>query len=199
MNGIATGKSNFTNYSWVPHLTLPMAEQLISVLGVNPQGHRTVLDFGCARGYLVRALVELGIDAYGYDKSKWAIENCDEKVKDRVSNTLHLDRRYTHVVSKDVLEHIEESELYDLIPRLWNVTLDSMFFIVPMTDPDGNYLREEDEADITHVIRWQMHEWMNFFREELPDATVWGSMHVHGLKPASEQVPWSTGFFRITR
>ncbi len=40
-----------------------------------------VLFVGCARGFEVRYFRERGIDAWGIDVSKWAIENCDPTVK----------------------------------------------------------------------------------------------------------------------
>lgn len=41
-----------------------------------------VLFVGCARGFEVRYFRERGIDAWGIDVSKWAIDNCDYLVKD---------------------------------------------------------------------------------------------------------------------
>ena len=43
-----------------------------------------VLDVGCAKGYLVRDLLDQGIDAYGIDISRYALENADKKVKNRL-------------------------------------------------------------------------------------------------------------------
>ena len=43
-----------------------------------------VLDVGCAKGYLVRDLLDQCIDAYGIDISRYALENADKKVKNRL-------------------------------------------------------------------------------------------------------------------
>lgn len=40
-----------------------------------------VLDVGCAKGFLVKDLRDLGINAYGVDISRYAIENCHPKVE----------------------------------------------------------------------------------------------------------------------
>lgn len=45
-----------------------------------------VLDIGCAKGFLVKDLLDLGIDAYGADVSDYAIKNCHPDVLGR----LHL-------------------------------------------------------------------------------------------------------------
>ena len=48
---------------------MSFAEKLIATMGMQP--YDSVLDFGCARGYLVKALRKLAIMAYGYDISEW--------------------------------------------------------------------------------------------------------------------------------
>lgn len=39
-----------------------------------------VLDIGCAKGFLVKDLIDLGIDAYGIDISEYALQNCHPEV-----------------------------------------------------------------------------------------------------------------------
>jgi ubiquinone/menaquinone biosynthesis C-methylase UbiE len=46
-------------------------------------GDRT-LDVGCAKGFLVKELVDLGIDAYGIDISDYAVRNCHPDVIGRI-------------------------------------------------------------------------------------------------------------------
>lgn len=43
-----------------------------------------VLDIGCAKGFLVKELVDECIDAYGIDVSRYAVKNSHKDVKDRV-------------------------------------------------------------------------------------------------------------------
>ena len=45
-----------------------------------------ILDIGCAKGFLVKDLLECGIDAYGLDISEYALLNCEKEVAGR----LHL-------------------------------------------------------------------------------------------------------------
>src|SRR3954469_18370298 len=57
----------------------------------------TVLDAGCAMGFLVEALVQRGVDAHGIDISEFAISQAHESVRDRCqlqSLTEPLERRY---------------------------------------------------------------------------------------------------------
>jgi len=79
-DGIASGKSCYVNYRWIPELTIPMAFWIVRALGIEP-GAR-VLDYGCSKGYVVRALRLLGVDAWGVDVSQYAIRHCDADVRD---------------------------------------------------------------------------------------------------------------------
>ena len=54
INGIESGISNYVDYKWMPELTLPMAKSFIDIFGI--ERNSTVMDWGCARAYFVKAL-----------------------------------------------------------------------------------------------------------------------------------------------
>lgn len=62
----------------------PVAQDIVEFFSLRP-GDR-FLDVGCAKGFLVKDLLSLGIDAYGIDVSGYAIQNCEPEVVGR----LHL-------------------------------------------------------------------------------------------------------------
>ena len=62
----------------------PVARDIVAHFELKP-GNR-VLDIGCAKGFLVKDLLELGIDAYGIDISEYALMKCEPEVIGR----LHL-------------------------------------------------------------------------------------------------------------
>ena len=51
--GIESGKSLYTNYRWMPELTIPMCSRMIEHLKISSRDK--ILDFGCAKGYSVKA------------------------------------------------------------------------------------------------------------------------------------------------
>jgi len=65
---------------------LPVARDIVAHFGLNP-GAR-VLDVGCAKGFLVQALMEAcpGLEVFGLDISLYALMNCEPSVVGR----LHL-------------------------------------------------------------------------------------------------------------
>lgn len=62
----------------------PVAQDIIDHFALKA-GDK-VLDIGCAKGFLVKDLLALGIDAYGIDISEYALLNCEPEVIGR----LHL-------------------------------------------------------------------------------------------------------------
>lgn len=199
MRGAEVGISNYSNYRWLPDLTLPMADHAKWLLGIRPND--LVLDYGCGPGYFVKALKMRGIEAEGFDISEWAIQNCDPTVKDCVSNTLELpEMGYDVIWSKDVFEHIPEDELRRLVPQMLAATRRMMFIIVPLAlSRDGTFGCHVDELDKTHVIRWTLPCWLEFLQGFSSDFVVSGCYQMPVLKPNCFHYPRSYGFLKLRR
>ena len=74
----------------------PVARDIVEHFGLKP-GDK-VLDVGCAKGFLVKDLLELGIDAYGVDISEYALMKCEPQTIGRL-----------HIGSADQLPFPSES------------------------------------------------------------------------------------------
>lgn len=197
MRGAESGKSNFSNYHWLPDTTISTATHLKRYLGLK-EGD-SLLDVGAARGFYVKAMRMLGISAWGYDVSEWAVENCDPDVRSYMSNHLN-GSNYDVVFSKDTFEHIPETELRTLVTRLLLFTKRRMFVIVPLSSATGGaYIHPKEEKDKTHVNRWTLPDWLLFFQECSSSFTVSGSYLFPGLKPGAYEVSEGYGFFTIDR
>ena len=152
--GIETGKSLYSNYRWMPEMTVPMAATMIDYLKIK-RGAR-VLDIGCAKGFLVKALRWLGRDAYGYDISDYAVVNADPEVKSYLTRTLPIPKEPFHfAIAKDVFEHLP---LRDLCRLLTNLKADVLFVIVPLGD-GKRYNVPAYELDTTHIHRQPLIWW----------------------------------------
>lgn len=198
MRGPETGKSLYSRYSWKPELTIPMAQRIIDHCGIK-KGAR-VLDFGCARGYTVKAMRGLGIDAYGYDISEWAVRNADPEVIYHVTNEKSIafseGAKYEWIIAKDVLEHVEYVE-YKVI-ELMNLAREGVFAVVPLSRFDNSpYVVEEYEKDVTHCQRWTLATWVKMFLR--PGWTVEASYRVPGVKDNYAQYPTGNGFVTARR
>ena len=161
--GVSARVSGYKNYHWRPEYSLPFANELKRRY-LNPEFAETVYDFGCAKGYLVKAFRLLNVEAYGYDISDYAIAHADPAVARYVSNCLSL-KCYDLVVSKDVLEHVPHAELPAALLYLYNRTADNgtCVITVPLGD-NGEYRIREYELDVTHQIRENEEWWIDACR-----------------------------------
>lgn len=199
MRGEETGVSNYTNYTWMGELTHQLASAIVQYVGIKPGD--TVLDFGCSRGYLVRALREQHVNASGMDISQWAIENCDGTVKEHVGPVAETSaRQFAWVIAKDVLEHVPTTDLKHTVTNLLQAAEKGMFIVVPLSHRDGGpYVGPRDNSDATHVTRWTLGTWLKFLRKCSTDFIYEGSYHIPRIKQASEPYEASCGFLTATR
>ncbi len=200
MRGITSGKSLYTAYSWKPELTIPMCQRIIDHCGIE-KGSR-VLDFGCARGYSVRALRGLGYDAYGVDISKWALENADPEAKPYldivVPNTFApLSGMYFNwIIAKDVLEHVPYVDF--VINNLMEHAINGLFVVVPLSQfRNGKYVVADYEKDVTHTQRLRLIDWAEMFVR--PGWAVECSYRVKGVKDNYSQYKYGNGFLTVRR
>jgi len=126
----------------------------------NPQ---TALEVGCGLGHRVRAMRAVGIDAYGFDISQWAIDNCPyQEVKDKVhvyDLTVHDENppKFDLVVAYDVLEHISLDSLDAAINNLKGWSNKHILVSIPFLG-DPNLMN-----DHTHKIFWTRDQWIERF------------------------------------
>jgi len=200
-NGPASGLSNYVDYRWMPELTLSACRSIIRYLDLKPE--EPILDWGCARGFMVRAYRELGYKAWGYDISEWAIANCDPSVSEYVSNQCPLNAPYW-IVAKDVLEHVHIVDLKKTIRFFMEGARRGILICVPLTNEDGGpYVLDVDNQDSTHVIRWPFHQWLEFLQQQIDDLAapfvVSGGHRLPGLKEYGGLRHNGCGFFTLRR
>ena len=206
IDGRASGKSLYVDYRWMPSLTKPMCEAIVLHCGIE-KGH-SILDFGCARGYVVRAFRELGYKAWGIDISKWAIDNCDGTVKEYVQMLDEPHDAFDWIIAKDVLEHIPSPALESAIAKLLMRARVGVFVVVPLAEmfpseemysgmdgkPVLRYVVPEYEKDITHCQRMNLLEWAHKFHDASLDFSLRLSHVVPGVKQNYAQYTRGNGF-----
>jgi SAM-dependent methyltransferase len=213
VRGKEKGVSLYENYRWMPELTIPMVRAIAAHCGINKDilktgKHETVLDFGCARGYVVRAFRELGYAAWGVDASLWAIENCDPAAKEFVSLSGSLSftgkrgfdspckTAVDWIIAKDVLEHVQDIELE--IDVLMSGPRKGIFAVVPLSAHDGHpYVVPEYERDITHIHRLTLKTWAGMFMR--PGWAVTAQYRVPGVKDNYAYAERGNGFITARR
>ncbi len=129
----------------------------------------TVLDAGCAMGYLVEALRKRGVKAYGFDISEYAISNVAEKVKpycfvhsitDELPN--NMPQKFDLVITIETLEHLFPDEGSKAIKNLCKYSDTIIFTSTP-----------SDIENLTHLNVQQAEYWCkefaknSFFRDHI--------------------------------
>jgi SAM-dependent methyltransferase len=155
-DGINNHISGYENYQWMPERTIREATSIIEKINFN-----SVLDFGCAKGFMVYAMSLLGKNASGVDISEYAISAAMPQVKDKVKliNTADdIPGYYDLLMAKDVLEHVP----YDVLPKMLQTFRNkctNILVAVPLGE-NKKYRIRQYEMDITHVIREPEEFWL---------------------------------------
>lgn len=199
LHGKKSGKSLYENYRWMPELTIPMARTIKNHCGIISSDQ--ILDFGCARGYLVKAFRHLGFDACGVDVSQWAIDNADEEVKGYVTRLevsptpLHME--FDWIIAKDVLEHCAYVDF--VISNLMDHARQGVFVVVPLSlfARGSKYVIEEYEKDVTHIQRMNLPAWAELFMR--PGWRVECAYRVPGVKCNYAKYERGNGFITARR
>ena len=108
-----------------------------------------VLDAGCAKGLLVEAFVERGVDAAGIDISSHAIANAPERIRGRLSvgsMTAPIESRYDLITCIEVLEHMAPKEAEIAIENITNSTDLVVFSSTPRDFDDATHVNVQQPA-----------------------------------------------------
>jgi predicted TPR repeat methyltransferase len=195
-NGVKTGISGYQNYSWMPTRSIPEAISIIEKIQFN-----TVMDFGCAKGFLVHALNLLGKDAIGVDISEYALNTCLPQVKDKlhlIDKPLpELGLKADLLIAKDVLEHIPEEEIDTVLSEFYQVC-DQAFLVIPLGDNDSFRIREY-EMDKTHVTKKDEEWWINKINKAGFKLKSFNYSFDHVKEKWIAPYPYGNGFFIIEK
>jgi SAM-dependent methyltransferase len=141
----------------------------------------TVLDAGCAKGFLVAALRERGVEAYGFDLSEHAISDAPEGAKPYVrvgSLTDPIEGRFDLVTCIEVIEHLDPADARQAVANLAGAS-DSVLLSSTPADRD-----EPTHVNIQPPERWsQLFAGHGMFREFHHDATYlspWAVLYRRG-------------------
>lgn len=122
---------------------------------------QTVLDIGCAKGFLVRTLRERGVAACGVDHSAWAISHADAGAR----AYLHLagidDMDWPQgcdlLVAMHVLESLTQAQLQAFLPRARGWVKQGLVAVIAAPGPAGQ------DRDATRVTQLDREGWRALF------------------------------------
>ena len=148
---------------------MPVARDIVTHFGLK-RGD-SVLDIGCAKGYLVEDLMSVcpGLEAFGLDISSYALQHTRPRSKGRLilgdaSELPFPDGKFACALSIDVIHNLERPETLQALNELQRVSNGRAFFRV-----DSYRSEEEREAFLRCVLTAKFHDnpdgWRRLFDE----------------------------------
>jgi SAM-dependent methyltransferase len=180
------GAHYFQTYRGAPYERSTKWQAMFAVIAdgvIREIAPRTVLDVGCAMGFLVEALRDRGVEASGIDLSEHAIASVREDIRPycRVASILEpVSDRYDLVFCYEVIEHLPASDAEAAIGGLCSLSDDVLF----SSTPDGY-------SEDTHINVRPPGYWAGLFAKHgfIRDLDFDGSAFL---------VPWACRFRRNT-
>lgn len=105
---------------------------------------RTALDAGCAQGFVVEALREVGVDACGCDVSGWAVGHPAAgaaghvRVADLARRLPYADGAFDVVAVLETLEHLPPEQVPKAVAQLARITRAWVMATIPSFGPNAN-------------------------------------------------------------
>lgn len=161
----------------------------------------SVLDAGCAMGFLVETLVQRGVDAYGIDISEYAISEVHESVRDRCrvqSLTEPLERRYDLITCIEVVEHIPPEDCDATLDNLCAATDRLLLSSTPHDYREATHLNVRPPEDWSAALAQR-----GFYRDVERDFSYlspWAGLYTRREEDAAETVRrYDRAWWRLRR
>jgi SAM-dependent methyltransferase len=149
----------------------------------------SVLDAGCAMGFLVEGLRRRGVEAYGFDVSEYAISQVHESMREHcwvAGLTTPLERRYDLIACIEVVEHIPPEQTEQAIANLCAATDRLLLSTTPHDYAEATHLNVRPPEDWSAMLAGE-----GFFRDFERDFSYlspWAALYVRREEPLAEVV-----------
>lgn len=103
----------------------------------------TLLDVGCAKGFLVGYLRDLGVDAYGLDWSEYAVSSAEDRLKPYLSvgDAVDISDHYDWIISARFMICLEQKGIKKLV-KVFNEHSENQLHFIDLTPNDKYYIRK---------------------------------------------------------
>jgi glycosyltransferase involved in cell wall biosynthesis/cyclopropane fatty-acyl-phospholipid synthase-like methyltransferase len=160
-------KSNWEGgYSWAQFQNLfrDTAKFLTTIFSEA----RSFLDVGCAKGFLVRALIEQGKEAYGFDHSDYAIAQVDASAKAFISKAgvdeFRFDRQVDVLTAFSIFESLTEAQAFEFLSRARSWTRQAIVATIScFEDETEEAFFNSEDLDLSHITIRSRAWWHELF------------------------------------
>jgi SAM-dependent methyltransferase len=161
---------------------IPVAKDIIEHYKLNP-GAR-VLDIGCAKGFLVHALYNQGVQAFGVDISRYALKHCPTDIIGRVNygdilDLCYPDDSFDLVLCINVIHNLPKGLIHLGFKEVQRVSKKYCFITV-----DSYYTEEQRKEFESWCLTAKTHmypeEWVETFKQHDYIGDYWFTTHQFG-------------------
>lgn len=104
--------------------------------------NKKVLEIGCAKGFIIEGLRDLGVNAYGIDVSQYAIDCAREDIKPfltvadaRTSLSSYANREFALLFSRRTLSCMTNTEITSMVTQMNRIAVQQVHSWWPMDNP----------------------------------------------------------------
>ena len=146
---------------------ISVAKRIKKIYRLNKNSR--ILDIGCAKGFLIKDLIDLGFDAYGLDISEYAIKNSHKDVVGRIhhGNAKYLpfpDNSFDFVISLNTLHNLTKNDCKIALKEIVRVSKGKSFIQV-----DSYNNLKEKKIFLDWVLTAKYHDypknWKKLFKK----------------------------------
>jgi len=159
----------YGGFSYNPKFWQPVIPDFKKKYSLNSSSK--ILDVGCAKGFMIYDFCQLipGIQATGIDISKYAIQNCHEKVTNMLQiadckNLPFEDNSFDLVISINTIHNLELNDCINSIKEIQRVSSKDCFITVDAYNNDEEKKRMLD-WNLTAKTIMSVDQWKKLFNE----------------------------------
>jgi 2-polyprenyl-3-methyl-5-hydroxy-6-metoxy-1,4-benzoquinol methylase len=163
-NGLKSNWDRGYTWPWFAGLFQETAAFLSSIFSEAT----SYLDIGCAKGFLMRTLHELGTECWGFDHSKWAIEHAEECARPFIIQAsvddISYDRQFDVLLALSIFESLTESQALSFLCRARAWTRQAIFATIPSLQQEKEEgFDKKDNRDLSHITIQSRQWWHELF------------------------------------
>ena len=133
-----------------------------------------VLDIGCGKGFLVKDLVDIGIDAYGLDISEYAIKSAPAEINGRLhigsaEKLCFASKSFDFVISLNTLHNLTKLKCLKALKEIQRVSKKNSFIQV-----DSYKDKKQKKIFLRWVLTAKYHDYPNKWIELFKKANYTG-------------------------
>lgn len=137
----------------------------------------SILEIGCAKGFVLLEFLKFGIKVFGLDYSEYAIRNSHPSVKKFIvrgdSRIMPFkNKQFDFIIAKEILPHLSMENLLSTLIECKRLSHNSKYFFeiqCGTTPKELNYMKQWDR---THQTVKTPEWWNSLFETYLPECDV---------------------------